>query len=193
MPLLTEGGLFLTPDRLIVESSVPLSVVAAWPNTINVTNFGSYGETPDTNFAEFAPDVGPPKRRRRMSISSDTLTFSMIMTSAEYATFLTFYRTTLQDGSLPFTFPRPRNGIIHQWVFTGQAPQCKFADYGLWEVTMTMRSIPGTDASWLPLLTNTSVSPSLSIAPDIFSDFTTEGGTTPEYWAAGFKYSSFSR
>ena len=120
-------------------------MTASWPGTVNTTNFGSgttYTETPDTNYAEFQPEVGPPKRRRRMSISSDTISFSLVMNPTEYANFLTFYRTTLLDGTLPFTFPRPRTGSTETWNFVGNAPSMKFLDYGLYEVSMSMKNVP---------------------------------------------------
>lgn len=120
-------------------------MTAAWPGTVNTSNFGTnppYSETPDTNFAEFQPEVGPPKRRRRMSISSDTIAFSLIMTTAEYANFLTFYRTTISDGTLPFTFPRPRTGSTETWNFVGKAPTMRFLDFGLYEVSLTMKNVP---------------------------------------------------
>ena len=166
------------------------TAIAPWPTTINVTNFSSdYTESMDTNFTEFAPDVGPPKRRRRMGISSDTLQFTMFMTEAETETFRSFYRNTLQDGTLPFTFPKPRTGIIETYTFSGSAPTIKFFDYGIYLVTMHVTNIPNTYVSWLPLL-NSGIIP--SIVPDTFADFTTEGSADPHYWYAGNKYASFA-
>lgn len=114
-----------------------------WPSDVNTyARTGTYSENPDTNFAEFAPEVGPPKRRRRMSISSDTITFSVWMKAAECASFLTFYRTALADGTLPFIRTRPRTGTTETFYFTGQAPQMKDVGYNLYEVQMTMKSVP---------------------------------------------------
>jgi SPRY domain/BNR repeat-like domain len=115
-----------------------------WPSGINQTQFGTYSETPDTNFAEFAPEVGPPKRRRRMSISSDTVSFTLVMNNTEYALFLNFYRNTLKDGTLPFQFNRPRTGMLESFIFTTKAPSVKFSDFNLWEVEFTLRNIPGS-------------------------------------------------
>lgn len=118
-------------------------IVCGWPPDVNTTNYGSsYSETPDTNFAEFQPDVGPPKRRRRMSIATDMIAFSLIMTTAEYASFINFYRFGLADGTLPFSFPLGRTGVTSTYVFTGQAPAMKYVDFGLYEVSITMRNVP---------------------------------------------------
>lgn len=114
-----------------------------WPSDVNTyARTGTYSEQIDTNFAEFAPEVGPPKRRRRMSISSETITFSVWMKTAEYASFLTFYRTALADGTLPFQRTRPRTGATETFYFTGQAPTVKDVGYNLYEVQVTMKNVP---------------------------------------------------
>jgi|GEM_PF-2396663 len=142
MPLLKEDGSYLLQEdgtyRLLTETET-----APWPPDVNTyARTGTYSEQIDTNFSEFAPEVGPPKRRRRMSISSDTITFSTWMRSAEYASFLDFYRTVLADGTLPFLRARPRTGTTETFVFVGQAPSVKDVGYNLYEVQMTMKNVP---------------------------------------------------
>lgn len=116
---------------------------AAWPSDVNQdADATSYSETLDTNVAAFAPEVGAPKLRRRMSISSDTIAFNAQMTTVEYASFLTFYRTTLKDGTLPFTRTRPRTGATETFIFVGNTPALKAIDYGLYQVALSMKNMP---------------------------------------------------
>lgn len=114
----------------------------AWPGTVNQdTQRQGYSETPDTNIASFAPEVGPPKTRRRMSISTDTLTIVLLMTAAEYANFLTFFRATLSDGTQPFTFTHPRTQSSVAFRFVG-APKMQALGPDLFSVSMTMQTLP---------------------------------------------------
>lgn len=143
MPIALIGGGHLlriggTYRLLLVNEPTP------FPPDITI-NYGTgtpYGEKMDTNVTEFQPDVGPPKRRRRMSISTDLITFSLIMKNVEWESFKTFYRTTLADGTLPFTFPLGRTGVTGTYVFSGEAPAMQFVDWDLFEVSITMRNIP---------------------------------------------------
>lgn len=130
--LLQEDGVY----RLLTESET-----APWPPDVNTVNFGNYAEAPRTNIAAFDPDVGPAKTRRRMSISSDQLTFLLYMTTAEKTSFKAFFKNTIADGTLPFLFPLPDTGLTTTLNFDNQSPyQIRFTDYNLWEVTLTVRT-----------------------------------------------------
>lgn len=115
----------------------------SWPSNVNQdADSTTYGETPDTNVATFAPEVGPPKLRRRMSIASDTVSFNAQMTSVEYAAFLDWYRNSIADGTLPFTRTRPRTGSNETFIFVGNPPAMKSIDYGVFQVAITIKNIP---------------------------------------------------
>lgn len=115
----------------------------AWPAAVNqFVQTQSYGETPDTNVAQFQPEVGAPKLRRRMSISSDSFSFDVWMTGAEYAAWLAFYRTNLADGTLQFTRQHPRTLAIGTFIFTGSAPSMKAFGPDNYAVSITMKSVP---------------------------------------------------
>ena len=119
-------------------------MTAAWPSDVNqIAQTSTYSEAADLNVASFKPEVGPPKLRRRMSISTDTLGFQLWVTSAEYASFLTFYRTTLKDGTLPFTFTHPRTKAVTSFVFAGDsAPKIEAMGADLFALSMTIRTLP---------------------------------------------------
>lgn len=162
----------------------------AWPTGVNLYAMtGSYSEKPDTNIAEFAPEVGPSKRRRRMSISSRVVSFTTRMTFAEYEIFDTWFRDTLKDGSLPFYRPRPRTGFVEQYIFDGDAPEAHDDGFNLMQVQLQMKRMPNSTASWLPLLSTADITK----VPTAFADFSTEGSTDPHYWYNGDKYASFAK
>src|ERR1035437_8610620 len=92
-------------------------MTAAWPAVSSKAQVGGFTEAPERNIAEFQPDVGPPKRRRRSSITNDLISFSQWYNSADWDTIRTFYRTTLLDGVSPFTMNHPRTGNSQTWIF----------------------------------------------------------------------------
>lgn len=117
--------------------------LAWWPQDVNQNYLrGSYREAPDVNVARFQPDVGPPKLRRRMSISTDKIDFTAWYSSAEYAALLTFFKTTLKDGVLPFTRTRRRTGATEVFVFEASPSLEDFAP-GAYKVAIALRSLPG--------------------------------------------------
>lgn len=119
--------------------------IAVWPSSVNQYAVReSYREVPDQNVAQFSPDVGPPKLRRRMSISTDKLALDIIMTGTEYATFLTFWRTHLKDGTLPFAFTRPRTQAVEAFNFTAP-PQVQDWAYDKYRLSLAMQQAPGYD------------------------------------------------
>lgn len=54
-------------------------------------------------------DSGPPKTRSRFSATSDTFQGQLeTLSSDDYDTLIDFWKTTLVNGSLPFTWEHPR-------------------------------------------------------------------------------------
>jgi len=98
--------------------------IAAWPSTLpQCPILTGWDETPQTNVATFSPEVGPPKYRRRSTAKAWLSDTTWRMTSAQVATFKTFYETTIADGSLPFTWAHPITKVTYNWCFTKQAPK----------------------------------------------------------------------
>jgi hypothetical protein len=90
-----------------------------WPMGVpTAAIFKSFKRVPINNIAEFQPEVGPAKRRRRTSISMQTLNFQTVMTHLEAETLLEFYTDTLKDGALEFTRPDPRTCETITCIFT---------------------------------------------------------------------------
>jgi len=96
---------------------------AAWPTALGCPVL-SFTEQPQPNVASFTPEVGPPKMRRRSTAKGWLTSFAFRMTRAQVVTFLTFYETTLEDGSLPFTMNHPRTTTNYSWMFMpGDEPE----------------------------------------------------------------------
>lgn len=97
-------------------------MTAAWPSTISQNALQSgYTEQPQRNVVTFEPEAGIAMERRRSSVSTDAITFPAVLSSAEWAALLTFYRDTLKDGTLPFTRLHPRTNETETFKFT-EAP-----------------------------------------------------------------------
>lgn len=85
-------------------------------------------------------DAGPDKVRRRYTSVPGLLACVFYMTTAQLATFDTFYDTTLLEGSVTFTWTHP---------ITGTSITCRVKDVpqvtprGLgWLVAMTIEVLP---------------------------------------------------
>lgn len=116
--------------------------VAAWPLDVPQNELlNSYSEKIEQNIIEFAPEVGPAKRRRRSSINAATLTFETLLRAAAVASLRTFYRTTLADGALPFTRRDPRTGGTATFQFQSP-PSIRQLNPALFAVSFALREMP---------------------------------------------------
>lgn len=92
----------------------------AWPSAPTLPQtpmFGSFDETPQRNVAAFQPDVGQSKQRRRSTASGSICSAQFEVNDTQRAALDTFYRTTLADGTLPFTWNHPISGTNYTWAF----------------------------------------------------------------------------
>jgi hypothetical protein len=92
----------------------------AWPislqQILNQANFGI--EIGDT-VLRTDMDVGPKKFRRRFTKGIDVFTASINLDMDEYTTFYTFFNTTLNGGTLPFTYNHPITQVPTDFRFRG--------------------------------------------------------------------------
>ena len=91
----------------------------AWPDDLNqcVLSDG-FSEEPERNVVAFRPEVGPPKERRRTSVSSDLVTMPGLVSFEEWELLKVFYRDTLSDGILEFSRTNPVTGESTNYKFT---------------------------------------------------------------------------
>jgi len=90
----------------------------AWPGTLpqTVLNAG-YSETVPDTLLRSAMDTGPAKVRSRFTVGIPEFKYPEIMTTAQVATLDTFYKTTLGNGALPFTWVNARTGAAADFRF----------------------------------------------------------------------------
>ena len=117
---------------------------ALWPASVpQVSNQDGYTEAPERNVAEFRPEVGPPKLRRRSAVSTDMLQFTTTMTSDQFDALVDFYRSDLADGSLTFLRKHPRDlsGVDLEFMFMNEPSYgARGPNYG--EVAIALRRMP---------------------------------------------------
>ena len=120
---------------------------AAWPSwiTVGAQQIG-YSEAPERNVAEFTPDVGPPKLRRRSSLRTDMIGFTLILLSADFEDLQEFYCGTLHDGVDYFTLTHPRNGTSGTWMFAAE-PKLTQVNGLFYFVQISLRLISGGRAA----------------------------------------------
>lgn len=114
----------------------------AWPSGLPTQHItGTLTEVPEDNVVEFAPETGPPLRRRSTSVATALVNFQTVWSSAEVATLDTFYRDTLKDGAEEFTRPHPRTGSTATFIFNSP-PEYAHLVGDAYRVTFSLRKMP---------------------------------------------------
>jgi hypothetical protein len=77
-----------------------------WPSSLpNSFLTSEFSHAQEDNILADGYDVGPPAYRRRTTSAPSPFMGTMIMTTAEWEAFRTFFHTTLADGTHRFLFP----------------------------------------------------------------------------------------
>ncbi len=76
--------------------------MAAWPAVPSSPLIGSLQIELDDNVERFMGEAGIPLLRPKYTAVSQKISFSVLMTAAEWDTFYAWWKTTLKFGSLPF-------------------------------------------------------------------------------------------
>src|SRR5262245_43678976 len=113
-----------------------------WPGTLPQSAFlASWKEKPAPANVEFSVEVGPPKRRRRISSAGRLIEHSLILTITQRAALLTFYETTLKNGSLQFDMTHPIDGGTKTWQFE-EEPSISFLSGNRFNADIKLRIMP---------------------------------------------------
>ena len=78
---------------------------------------GTWSRQRQSNKIEFSPDAGPPKSRRRSTVSVVTASFSLLLTAAQLAALDAFFDDDCNEGVTPFTWANPETGAAEAWSF----------------------------------------------------------------------------
>lgn len=90
-----------------------------WGNPL----LSGYSNKPQKGYIEIEPDAGLPFRRLMYSDIQDIVTASFSLTRTEYIYFMSWYKTELRQGSLPFLMYDCRYGIKRTARIVGDVPQ----------------------------------------------------------------------
>lgn len=114
----------------------------AWPSSLPQRPLRTgWQEQPEDGVEAFQPDTGPGMTWERTGAVWVVAASQWRMTTAEVATFESFYRTTLKRGKLPFELAHPRLGTLHRWwLQRGEGrPGYTLTPFGIrWTVAMTL-------------------------------------------------------
>lgn len=117
-------------------------MAALWPAAVPMRDLvAGYSERRESNLAEFAPEVGPPKRRRRSSVATELVSFEQLLSEAEADALLAFWRDTLGDGALTFEREHPRTRVLAEFQFVAP-PDVRALGGGVYRVGLQLRKMP---------------------------------------------------
>ena len=117
-----------------------------WPSTVPWSALvSSYQDEIQDNKASFAPDIGPEIERRRATMDTDIVSFSLPpITEAQLLALKTFYKTTLKSGVLTFDNLHPAytsDATSYEWKFI-EPPSIGAASNSLYNVSVKVRKMP---------------------------------------------------
>lgn len=90
-------------------------------------------------------DAGPAKMRRRFQAGMDTITLSFEMTSAQIRILETFYKNTLEGGTLEFDYVHPREGEQRAFRFV-EPPKWGETAKDIWVAQTKLEFVGSTEA-----------------------------------------------
>ena len=111
-----------------------------FPGTLPTFLRGNYSETPQETKITSGNDTGRPKTRERFTDACQYISGKIQVTTAQRATFKTFYHSDTANGALEFTFPHPVDGDITV-IFDG-AYTINDAGNGLWDIAFKLLRLP---------------------------------------------------
>lgn len=90
-----------------------------WPAALpQISLMSGYFEEPEDNVIRSKTDAGPGKARRRYTAVAVPSVMSCILTTDQVATFITWWRDTVFDGSIPFQQAHHRTGLTARYLPT---------------------------------------------------------------------------
>lgn len=114
-----------------------------WPVTLPTKAYvGRWNEVPERSFISFSVEVGPEKRRPRISDPGDLVAWEIPVLSASQRTDLrTFYKTTCKGGSLMFDMLHPIEATVQTFQFM-DPPNIQLDDNNKFTASIQLRRIP---------------------------------------------------
>lgn len=86
--------------------------MATWPASLPQRPLqDGYSEELENVVITSGVDIGPAKKRRRTSAGVVKFNLGFLMSSAQLATFKSFFETDISYGAIKFTFPDPTTQV----------------------------------------------------------------------------------
>jgi hypothetical protein len=126
---------------------MPTAYVVSWPTTLPATPFGEEGATytpMENNIIRSSNEYGPGKLRRRFTGQNEKLTFTMVLSPSQLATFKTFYNVTV-SGVKRFKWKDHRTGAVAFYRFMKEPAQGyagSNADGSWWAMNVELELVP---------------------------------------------------
>lgn len=120
--------------------------MTAWPASLPQAMFRGLSDKRQSAIVRSPNDMGPATVRRRFTAATRDVTTRMVVNGTQRATFETFFKTTLQEGSLSFTWEDPVDDTEVTFRFK-EAPDWTLRRGGpaadrIWETTLTLELLP---------------------------------------------------
>jgi len=115
----------------------------AWPATLPqaVELAGLQITMPETRIGS-TPDTGPQITRQRSTAAPEPFIGFITVTTAQLATFRTFYQTTLAGGTAPFDWTHPETGDPVSLRFQLGATPTKVSIGKAWRIQLPLEVMP---------------------------------------------------
>ena len=91
--------------------------MVAWPASLPQSQFIGATDQDDDSVLRTPMDSGPPTRRNRFTAITRSVRTPMTLDGTQKATFDTFYRTTIANGSLSFDWEDPASLATVSFAF----------------------------------------------------------------------------
>lgn len=115
-----------------------------WPAQLQQRlNSQGFSMTPGETTIRSNVDGGPAKVRSRYTYGIDQWTASIYMPYSDYTILMNFYKTSLANGSLPFTMNHPFTGVPTDFRFLNPPTLTTLGNGGIYfQVSWNMESMP---------------------------------------------------
>jgi len=119
----------------------------AWPASLPQKQFLGVSEKDDESRLVSAMDAGPALVRNRFTAVPRVISTSIVLTGTQRQTFDTFYRTTLSNGTLSFTWTEPVADAAATFRFKSNPEwQCIVSSSTpanrIWKATLSLEILP---------------------------------------------------
>lgn len=118
-------------------------MAATWPISLqDKLNEDSFSVEFGNTVLRSEMDIGPAKVRRRTTRPIDVYTCSINLYQSDYATFTTFFNTTLNGGINTFDFVDPFSGQLTTFRFLKPPSVSPIGRAGWFKITMAWEKMP---------------------------------------------------